>query len=58
MSFKKNQATAKNPEGKFQQEFGNITGDPKDQREGRAKQIDAKVYRTVAHAEDAVKKST
>lgn len=58
MSFKeKVQAAAKNIEGKVQEGFGNITGDPKDQAEGKAKQVEAKVRHTVEDAKDAVKKA-
>ncbi|QZZ22056.1 CsbD family protein [Leptothermofonsia sichuanensis E412] len=34
-------ATAKNVEGKVQEAIGNITGDPKDQIEGKLKQAEA-----------------
>lgn len=56
MSFKeKVQATAKNLEGKIQEGIGNMTGDPKDQAEGKAKQGEAKVRHTVENSKDAVK---
>jgi len=35
------QATAKNIEGKIQESVGDLTGDPKTQAEGRAKQAEA-----------------
>jgi uncharacterized protein YjbJ (UPF0337 family) len=34
-------ATAKNVEGKAQEALGNVTGDPKDKAEGKAKQTEA-----------------
>ena len=58
MSFKeKAKATAKNLEGKVQEGFGNMTGDPKDQAEGKAKQVEAKVRHTVEDAKDSIKKA-
>jgi len=58
MSLKeKAQATAKNIEGKLQEAAGNITGDPQDQAEGKAKQAEAKVRHTVEDVKDEVKKS-
>ncbi|PSN17519.1 CsbD family protein [filamentous cyanobacterium CCP5] len=45
------QATAKNIEGKLQEAVGEITGDPKDKAEGKAKQVDAEV----AHAKEDLK---
>jgi uncharacterized protein YjbJ (UPF0337 family) len=53
----KAKATAKNIEGKVQEAIGNLTGDPKDQVEGKEKQIEAKVRHTVEDAKDQVKKS-
>lgn len=44
-------ATGKNIEGKAQEMMGNITGDPKDQAEGKMKQNEA----TVRHAAEDVK---
>ncbi len=56
MSLKdKAKATAKNIEGKVQEGIGNITGDPKDQVEGKAKQAEAKVRHSVEDAKDSVK---
>ena len=44
MSMKdKAKATAKNIEGKVQEAVGDLTGDPKTQAEGKAKQAEAKV---------------
>ena len=58
MSLKeKAQATAKNIEGKIQEAAGNITGDPQDQAEGKAKQAEAKVRHTVEDMKDEVKKT-
>jgi uncharacterized protein YjbJ (UPF0337 family) len=58
MSLKeKAQATAKNIEGKLQEAAGNITGDPQDQAEGKAKQAEAKVRHTVEDMKDEVKKT-
>jgi uncharacterized protein YjbJ (UPF0337 family) len=49
-------ATAKNIEGKAQEALGNLTGDPKDQAEGKEKQVEAKVRHTVEDVKDEVKK--
>ena len=58
MSLKeKAQATAKNIEGKLQEAAGNITGDPQDQAEGKAKQAEAKVRHTVENVKDGAKKA-
>jgi uncharacterized protein YjbJ (UPF0337 family) len=48
-------ATAKNIEGKVQEGVGNLTGDPKDQAEGKAKQAEAKVRNTIEDVKDKVK---
>jgi uncharacterized protein YjbJ (UPF0337 family) len=53
----KAKATAKNIEGKVQEAIGNLTGDPKDQLEGKEKQAEAKVRHTVENVKDQVKKS-
>ncbi|BAU63970.1 CsbD-like protein [Stanieria sp. NIES-3757] len=50
-------ATAKNIEGKAQEIIGNVTGDPKDQAEGKAKQGEAQVRHTVENAKDDLKKA-
>lgn len=47
-------ATGKNLEGKAQEALGNVTGDPKDKAEGKAKQIDA----SAEHAKEDVKDET
>jgi uncharacterized protein YjbJ (UPF0337 family) len=49
-------ATAKNIEGKAQEALGNLTGDPEDQAEGKAKQAEAKVRHTVENLKDEAKK--
>lgn len=53
----KAKATAKNVEGKVQEGLGNLSGDPKDQAEGKAKQAEAKIRHSVEDAKDAVKKA-
>lgn len=50
-------ATMKNIEGKVQETVGEITGDPKDQAEGRAKQTEAKIRHTTENVKDEVKKA-
>ncbi len=49
-------ATAKNIEGKVQEAIGNLTGDPKDQLEGKEKQAEAKVRHIIENVKDEVKK--
>jgi uncharacterized protein YjbJ (UPF0337 family) len=49
-------ATAKNIEGKVQEAVGDLTGDPKDQAEGKAKQAEAEARHTVENIKDEVKK--
>ncbi|AIE74176.1 MULTISPECIES: CsbD family protein [unclassified Synechocystis] len=53
----KAKATAKNIEGKVQEGLGNLTGDKKDQIEGKAKQAEASVRHAVEDTKDAVKKA-
>jgi uncharacterized protein YjbJ (UPF0337 family) len=50
-------ATAKNVEGKVQDAVGNVTGDPKAQAEGKAKQAEAKVRHATEDVKDEVKKA-
>jgi uncharacterized protein YjbJ (UPF0337 family) len=50
-------ATGKNIEGKAQEMLGNITGDPEDKAEGKAKQTEAEARHTVEDAKDKVKKA-
>ncbi|AFZ03814.1 CsbD family protein [Calothrix sp. PCC 6303] len=49
-------AVAKNVEGKAQEAVGNVTGDPEDKAEGKAKQAESQVRHTVEDAKDTVKK--
>lgn len=49
-------ATAKNVEGKIQEAAGNLTGDPKTQAQGKAKQAEAKVEHTIEDVKDESKK--
>ena len=53
----KAKATAKNVEGKVQEAVGKLTGDPKDQAEGKAKQAEAAVRHGVEDVKDEVKKA-
>lgn len=53
----KAKAAAKNIEGKAQEAWGNVTGDPADQAEGKAKQAESEVRNTVEDAKDNVKKA-
>lgn len=48
-------ATAKNIEGKAQEAVGNITGDPEDKAEGKAKQTEAENRHAVEDVKDKVK---
>lgn len=48
-------ATAKNIEGKIQEAVGELTGDPKTQVEGKAKQVEAAVQHTVENVKNKVK---
>jgi uncharacterized protein YjbJ (UPF0337 family) len=50
-------ATAKNVEGKAQEALGNITGDPEDKAEGKAKQAESQVRHGVEDVKDDVKKT-
>ncbi|MBW4594990.1 MAG: CsbD family protein [Brasilonema angustatum HA4187-MV1] len=51
------EATAKNIEGKIQEVIGNITGDPKQKAEGKAKQAEAQVRHTAENIKDELKKN-
>ncbi|MBP5976576.1 CsbD family protein [Brasilonema sp. CT11] len=51
------EATAKNIEGKIQEVIGNITGDPKQKAEGKAKQAEAQVRHTTENIKDELKKN-
>ncbi len=50
-------ATAKNIEGKAQEAVGNITGDPEDKAEGKAKQAESEVRHGMEDVKDNVKKT-
>jgi uncharacterized protein YjbJ (UPF0337 family) len=50
-------ATAKNVEGKIQEAVGEVTGDPKDKAEGKAKQAESKIRHGVENVKDEVKKT-
>ena len=49
-------ATGKNIEGKAQEVLGNVTGDPKDKAEGKAKQAEAQAGHAVEDVKDELKK--
>lgn len=51
------EATGKNIAGKAQEAMGEVTGDPQDKAEGKAKQAQAKGKHAVEDAKDAVKKA-
>lgn len=48
-------ATAKNLEGKAQEAIGNVTGDPQDKAEGKAKQAEAQGRHAVEDLKDKAK---
>ncbi len=50
-------ATGKNIEGKAQEALGNITGDPEDRAEGKAKQTEAEARHAKEDVKDKVKKA-
>lgn len=50
-------ATAKNIEGKAQETIGEITGDPKDKAEGRAKQAEAQIRHSIENSKDDIKRA-
>ncbi|EHC12865.1 CsbD family protein [Fischerella thermalis] len=50
-------ATAKNVEGKAQEARGNVTGDPEDKAEGKAKQAESEVRHSVEDVKDNIKKN-
>ena len=49
-------AIAKNLEGKIQEAVGEVTGDPQQKAEGKAKQVQAQAMNVVENAKDQVKK--
>jgi uncharacterized protein YjbJ (UPF0337 family) len=51
------EATLKNVEGKVQEMVGEVTGDPKDKAEGKAKQAEAATRHSVENIKDEIKKS-
>ncbi len=51
----KAKAAGKNIEGKAQEAWGNVIGDPADKAEGKAKQAESEVRNTVEDAKDKVK---
>jgi uncharacterized protein YjbJ (UPF0337 family) len=53
----KAKATAKNVEGKAQEAFGKVTGDPADQAEGKAKQAESSVRHAAEDVKDEAKKA-
>ena len=52
----KAKAIAKNIEGKVQEAVGEITGDPQQKAEGKAKQVQAQAMNVVENAKDKAKK--
>lgn len=50
-------ATGKNIEGKVQEAVGEVTGNPKDTKEGKEKQTEAQVRHSVENAKDEIKKA-
>jgi uncharacterized protein YjbJ (UPF0337 family) len=58
MSIEKRvEATAKNIEGKLQEIVGEVTGNPGDKAEGKAKQTEAQVTHTTENIKDELKKA-
>lgn len=49
-------AAAKNVEGKAQEALGNVTGDPKDKAEGKAKQAEAEFRHSLEDVKDELKR--
>jgi uncharacterized protein YjbJ (UPF0337 family) len=50
-------AVAKNIEGKAQEALGNVTGDPEDKAEGKAKQAESQVRHGIEDVKDKVKEN-
>jgi uncharacterized protein YjbJ (UPF0337 family) len=48
------EATAKNIEGHLQEDLGNLTGNVRDQVEGREKQLDSNIGHTIESLKEAV----
>ncbi|MBD1809124.1 CsbD family protein [Microcoleus sp. FACHB-SPT15] len=51
------QATGKNLEGKAQEALGNITGDPEDKAEGKAKQAESQARHAAEDLKDKAKEA-
>ncbi len=51
------EATSKNVEGKIQEVVAEVTGNPNDKAEGKAKQAEAKARHTVENIKDEMKKT-
>ncbi|RUT01224.1 hypothetical protein DSM106972_067750 [Dulcicalothrix desertica PCC 7102] len=51
------EAVAKNIEGKIQEVVGEVTGNPNDKAEGKAKQAEAQVRHIAENLKDEVKKT-
>ncbi|BCL36301.1 CsbD family protein [Nostoc sp. MS1] len=54
---KRIEATAKNIEGKLQEVIGELSGNPSDKAEGKAKQAEAQVIHTTENIKDELKKA-
>ncbi|MEH2071222.1 MAG: CsbD family protein [Nostoc sp.] len=54
---KRIEATAKNIEGKIQEVVGEVTGNPEDKVEGKAKQAEAQSIHVVENIKDEIKKT-
>lgn len=50
-------ATAKNVEGKVQEFAGDVTGDPDQKTEGKAKQVESNIRHTAENLKDDVKRA-
>lgn len=50
-------AVAKNVEGKVQEAIGEVTGNPNDKAEGKAKQVEAQIRHSAENFKDEVKKA-
>ncbi|NJL35945.1 MAG: CsbD family protein [Leptolyngbyaceae cyanobacterium RM2_2_4] len=50
-------ATSKNIEGKAQEAMGNVSGDPKDKAEGKAKQTESEARHSIEDVKDSVKRA-
>jgi uncharacterized protein YjbJ (UPF0337 family) len=56
MSIEKRvEATLKNVEGKAQEAMAEVTGDPKDKAEGKAKQAEAQAEHTAENIKEEIK---